>query len=154
MQTNVLGDGLKNLSTKALNFPLSMGTAALGFAGQVLTPFAYIGAALALGWLLLTPSGRELMSDIYQSVRSLFPAAPIKEPVLEHYNSPAPAIIKPEPKTVVPETPMPNLDGIAMNDIRGGDSVTLAPTRSRLDNDPALNPRRDIKKSIPVSMGS
>ncbi len=152
MQQGFLGDGLKNAAGVVTKAPLNLATAAFGFAGQVLTPFAYIGAALAVGWLLLTPSGRELMSDIYQSVRSLFPGAPVKEPVLEHPHSPAPAIIKPEPKTVVPEL-MPDVSSIPRN-FSGGDTVTVAPTRSSLGNDPAHNPRRDIKNSPPVSMSS
>lgn len=146
MQQGYLGDGLKNASGKLLGAPMNLATAALGLAGQV------FAAALAAGWLLLTQNGRQLMSDVYQSVRSLFPGAPVKETIIEHPHSLAPAVVVPEPKVVVPER-MPDVSSIPLN-IRGGDTVTVAPTRSSLGSDSALNPRRDVKNTPNVSMSS
>ena len=152
--TGKLGDGPKNFANKIFDIPGNLLGAIATPVGAVLGTVAAIAVTM-LALPLLFPEGRQRWANY---ISDFFPGkakTPEHAPGLEqHLNTPAPAIITPAPKALVPETSMPNLDGIAMNDIRGGDSVMVAPTRSRLDNDPALNPRRDIKNSPPVSMSS
>ena len=162
LKTGVGGEVLKNLSGKLLELPTGIVTATLGFAGQVLAPFAYIGAALALGWLLLTDNGRQLMSDAYQSVRGWFHGT--KQPEQEHQHNhaptvtptvtPTPAVDPSLPRTTPGEMKPELMAGVKFDGISGGGNVTTTPTSSGLPNDPALNPRRDIRNSPSVVTGA
>ena len=147
LKTGILGDVGKNFATKILDIPMNIVTASMTLAGQILTPFVYIGAALVAGWLLLTQNGHQFMSDVYNGIKGMFPSAP-KQPQPEVQQAPVVPSVAPTAPEVQAPVAMLDINGVTLpKGVSGGDSVT----RSSLQDNLAMNPRRDVKNSPNLS---
>lgn len=145
------GEILKKFAGSVVDIPSKLIGMALGGVGSFVTPIAYVGGALALGYFLLHPHGREMISDAFNGIKNLFNKDK-SSPAAEHGHDHAPAqehvpAVKPEPKHT---HAMPDLNGISLVGVEGGEHTTSIARQDIA----TVNPRRDLSNATQYSQGA